>query len=235
MTGSRRVSLFALALPLALLCSPAVPGTGPAGAQSICDGAILLQHDDGSFENGYGWSGPGSRVPDFGAWAERYESDVVCSVQFLFIDSGDFQDQTMDVFVWSDESGNPGTVLCVLRDIDPGPIAPWPQISIHDVPINCETGGPHFVGFWGEWPGAVHGWYLAADENGSGSGSPRTRIAPGLGYPTGWNHPNVVPFYSGIRGVGIRELALQSSGLPEPRGVVPATWGAVKAFYAPGR
>ena len=111
--------------------------------------------------------------------------------------------------------------------INPGTIGIWPQITQHDVEIDdvC-LDGDYFVGWWGSWVSAVNGWYVAADENGIGGGIPRTNIAPAIGYPTGWNHPNLAFPACVDLGVGTYEI--------ECGGVVPAqegTWGAIKALY----
>jgi hypothetical protein len=204
--------------------------------EDFCPGTTMLQNDSGVFTNGYCWRAGGVVPPDYGSWAEGYDSGFVCGIQFLFTQTGSFFDQTMDVYVWeSDGGGNPppgpdpGNVLCALPGITPGPIAMWPEISMHDVLVCCETDGPHFVGFWGDWPGATCAWYVAADETGDGLGIPRTKIAPGIGYPTGWQHPNVQPIFANCRDLGIREFAGSGGCPPTPtRGM---TWGRIKALY----
>lgn len=206
----------------------------PSTDEEICPGATLLQHDDDSIENGYAWRFMGVIPPEYGSWAECYSSEFVCGIQFLF--TANYQlSNTMDVYVWeSVPDGNPppgpdpGNVICVLTDISPWPIAEWPEISAHDIQVCCETGGDHFVGYWGNWPLLQAGWYIAADENGPGSGCPRTKFAPGIGYPTGWGHPNLVPIFQ-CRDLGIREYAGLGDCEPTPAG--KSTWGRIKALY----
>jgi hypothetical protein len=203
--------------------------------QDICPGAELLQQDDGGFENGYAWRFGGVVPPDYGSFAECYESDFVCGIQFLFTQTGYFIGQSMDVYVWGyDPDGNPppgpdpGNVICILPGVVPGDIALWPEISAHDVQVCCDVNGDHFVGFWGNWPGLSNGWFIASDEDGPGTGCPRTKIAPGIGYPTGWNHTNVVgPFQA--QDLGIREFAGQGDCPPTP--ARQSTWGKIKALY----
>jgi hypothetical protein len=201
----------------------------------VCPGAQFLQNDDGSFENGYTWRFGGVVPPDYGSWAECYESDFVCGIQFLFTQTGYFLGQSMDVYVWDwDTDGNPppgpdpGNVICILPGVVPGDIALWPDISSHDVQVCCDVSGDHFIGFWGDWPGVSNGWFIASDENGPGLGCPRTKIAPGIGYVTGWNHPNVSPVFESARDLGIREYAGQGDCPPTPVGAT--TWGKIKAL-----
>jgi hypothetical protein len=56
--------------------------------------------------------------------------------------------------------------------------------------IEATVGPDFYVGHQGS--SGIHvPWWTAANENGSG-GSPWTCIAPGVGYPTGWQHPAIV-------------------------------------------
>lgn len=57
------------------------------------------------------------------------------------------------------------------------------------------------MGYWPEWPQDVQGWFVGADLDGFGGGCPYTNIAPGLGYPTGWNHVSIV--WGPTRALGI--------------------------------
>lgn len=203
--------------------------------QDICPGAVLLQNDDGSFENGYTWRSGGQVPPEYGSFAEGYESDFVCGIQFHFTQVGYFMGQSMNVFVWEwDDDGNPppgpdpGNVICLIPGIVPGPIAFWPEISAHDVQVCCDVDGGHFVGYWGDWPGMQNGWFIAADEDGF-EGLPRNKIAPGIGYETGWQHVNVVGPFSNCKSLGIREYA--GIGDCEPSPAQPTTWGMIKALY----
>lgn len=208
----------------------------PAEDEDICPGTGLLQHDSDSFTNGYCWRGNGVVPPDYGSWAERYGAEFVCGVQLLFTQMGNFTGQTMDVYLWeSNQVGDPfpgpdpGNVICALPGINPGPIAIWPEISVHEIPVCCRTGGPHFIGFWGDWPGATSGWFVAADETGDGAGTPRTKIAPGIGYPTGWQHPSAHPAFANCRDLGIREFAGFGGCPPTP--ATRTTWGRIKSLY----
>lgn len=219
----------------------------------FCPATSLRRHDDGGYENAFCWRYMGNVSPDYGSWAECYESDYVCAIEFLFTQEY-HSGETMDVYIWeSDPEGNPppgpdpGNVICYLPDVYPGTIAEWPEISAHNVEVCCYTGGAHFVGYWGNWPGDRDrdrcGWFVAVDEDGFygfGEPCPRTKIAPGIGYETGWNHPNVHPIMADVVALGIREFAgpgdCGTSSAPDPDDPVPATaepttWGKIKALY----
>lgn len=202
--------------------------------QDFCPGASFLQNDDGTFENGYAWRYGGTVPPDYGSWAECYEADFVCGIQLMLTQTGYYIGQTMDVYVWeSVPEGNPppgpdpGNALCVLYDVSPGPIAFWPEISSHNIQVCCVTNGDHFVGYWPNWPGIGTGWFIASDEDGPGLGCPRTKFAPGIGYPTGWGPPNLVPIFA-CKDLGIREFA--GLGDCQPTAVRSRTWGRIKSL-----
>jgi hypothetical protein len=210
-----------------------LPNTGEG---DFCPGTVLQQHDDDSFENGYAWRFAGVVPPDYGSWAECYESDFVCGVEFLLTQTGYYVGQTMDVYVWEwDDDGNPppgpdpGNVICMLTGVAPGPIAMWPEISVHDIRVCCPTGGAHFVGYWPNWPGAPAAWYVASDENGPGGGCPRMKIAPGIGYPTGWSELDIMPTFEDCKALGIREYAGLGDCQATP--TEKTTWGSIKALH----
>jgi hypothetical protein len=189
---------------------------------------MLMCNDDGGFENGYCWQYGGCVEPYYGAWAEQYfDKWVIVALHLGLTQAGGDIGQTLDAYVWEDDGGdNPGNVLYMEADIDPGPIAFWPSISMHKIYfINPPWVFVHWwVGWWGNWPGVGCGWYVAADEDGFG-GYPRTNIAPGIGYPTGWQHPNVVPTFGGCQALGICVWVIPSTATET------TTWGQIKALY----
>ncbi|MEZ4650243.1 MAG: right-handed parallel beta-helix repeat-containing protein [Candidatus Eisenbacteria bacterium] len=157
-------------------------------------GTTFLFHADETYENGYAWRYGGITEPYYSAFAERFEgSTIVNTAVFDFTQVGNQLDQTMDVYVWDDDGGIPGAVLCVVTDIIPDFISWWPEVSRHTVDLPaCATGPVWWTGFWGNWPLAASGWFIAADLDGPGGGAPYTNITPGIGYPTGWNNVSVV-------------------------------------------
>ena len=218
----------ALALPLASLGpsenSAVLP---PANPRDFCAEATLQQHDDGVFEFAFAWESWGNAPPDWGAWAECYDADFVCGIEFLFSRAYEWWPPAlMDVYVWADDgqappNNNPGAVIYLAAGVDPGEIAVWPEISTHQVQVCCPTGGPHFVGFWGNWVDSMPAWYLAVDVDGP-AGCPRTKV-----YLEGWQRPD--EWTGPLTSLGIREYDGPGDCVPTP--AVPPTWGAVKAMF----
>jgi hypothetical protein len=134
----------------------------------------------------------------------------VCYGVFYFTQLGDYVDQTVDIYVWDDDGGLPGNVICASIGNDPGPIAMWPDVSSHIFEINCQTSGSHFLGYWGDWPGERFGWAGAVSENGPLSCSV-TKYAPGSGHPTGWGPVQIAFDY--VQSLAIDEYA--AAGPPE--------------------
>jgi len=227
--------LFALLLMAGAASAADFSSTGvgvgvlvPSADENPCPGSELLCNDDGGFENGYAWQYGGIVAPDYGAFAEGYEitESSVCGVQLKLTQVGNFVGQSCDVYVWDSDGTNPNNVLAVATGVVVSAPAQWPSISNHDVdtPDIAEMTGGVFVGYWGNWPGAGSGYYVAADQDGFG-GLPRTNIAPGIGYPTGWNDPSVV--WGTTQALG---LCAYVSGEP-PIPVENATWGEIKNLY----
>ncbi len=165
----------------------------------------LRQNHDNSFENAYTWVYSGVIAPEFGAFAEQFEGNCnLCEIQLYLTQIGNQSDQTMDVMIWQDDhTGNPGELLLHLTDIDPGPIAIWPEVTRVDIPVSLVVDDTWWIGWWGNWPGETAGWLCAADEDGAG-GEPRTKVAPGIGYPSGWDHPDIVPSWANAKSLGIQ-------------------------------
>jgi hypothetical protein len=82
-----------------------------------------------------------------------------------------------------------------------------------------------WVGFWGNWPGELQGWLIGADLDGPGS-APKTNIAPGIGFPTGWQNVSVA--FGPTRALAIGAEIVECQPTPAKQ----STWGIVKALYA---
>ena len=205
------------------------------GRESGC--GDLLLNSDSSYEGGWGWQYEGVAPPYYGAFAECYQDPaMVCSAVFdLSTASSDSDDATMDVYLWTDQEGQPGAVQCVLRIVDPGVVDFWPRVSRHviDLPPDCCSDAAWWVGYWGTWVGAKAGWYVGADLDGGGTyerSCPLTNIAPGLGYPTGWTDVSIV--WGPTVSLGIGAMTLPCETTP----TTSAGWGEIKVlFSASGR
>ena len=190
-----------------------------------CAQGTLYYNHDGSFENGYAWQYGGIVAPYYGAFAEGYDlgaGTLWCASMWLS-QTGYFTNQTCDVYVWESDGSNPTNVLGVVTGVLPSGIAYWPSISQHDVDVNVYCPGAFFVGYWGTWLNSYAPWYCAADLDGFG-GLPRTNIAPGIGYPTGWQDPSIIWGTTQSMGLG---GYFGEGGSPAQ----PETWGSIKALF----
>lgn len=190
------------------------PMVGPAASVGIGAGRVVVQHGttnctdlrtnaDGSYENAYAWQYGGTVAPDFGAFADCFTVvGLLCGAAFDFTAIGYQAGQTMDVYAWESDGGQPGAVAAMSVGVDPGPVAFWPALSRHVVDLVASpTTAEVWVGSWGDWPGERSGWFIGADTNGFG-GCPHTNIAPGVGYPTGWQNVSIVWGTTQALGIG---------------------------------
>lgn len=199
------VSSIAVADGGGAVTAPSVPGGVQVENRANCYG--IQQHHDDSFEGAYGWTFDAVAEPYYGAFAECFDGvGTVCQVQYWLTQLGNQNGKTMDLLIWEDDhTGNPGAVLYLVPNVDPGPVARWPDVSRHDFDLDVLVPNDKWwAGYWGDWAGEQAGWFVAADENGPGGGCPRTNIAPDIGYPAGWEHPNVVLPWEDCRALGIQ-------------------------------
>lgn len=204
------------------------PGNGivvPSDRENPCPGSELFMNADGSYETGYAWQYGGVVPPDYGAFAEGYSAmGTVCGISYKFTTIG-WNYGTMDCYIWDSDGENPLNVLALVPGINPGGVGQWPNVTTHDVGVpDTAVDGEGFVGYWGNWPGSIPQWFVAADLDGPG-GMPRTKIAPGIGYPTGWQNPSIVWDET------VQALGMGGYVLPAPNPVEPTTWGRMKLLY----
>ncbi len=219
------VMLFALPVPVTaqVAVGSKVEADEPAFDGEPC-GEVLF-NSDGRIEAAYAWQYGGVQAPYYGAFAEGYSTVVqICSV---FFDFGQIsqQDQTMDVYVWEDSDGVPGAVLAMEPSVDPGAIFQYPDFSRHSVPVSLGRCTPSawWVGYWGDWPDALAGWFIGADLDGTGGGRSKSNFAPGLGYPTGWQNLSVAWGATQALHIGAEVIPC------EPTPTVLKSWGDLKA------
>lgn len=190
-----------------------------------CTGFLIYNHDF-SFENGYCWQLQGTAPPYYGAWGEGFDvgdANIECGVYWL-TQIGYYMGQPMDAYVWSGGvAGPPNGVLCVVPGIVGLNIGFWPTCTMNEVEIGCCVRSDFTVGYWADFADEVCGWYVCADENGF-AGFPWTNIAPGIGYPTGWQHPRVA-FPAAV------SLGLGATFTDTPTPAQSQTWGAIKALF----
>ncbi len=204
--------------------SGTVLGPGP----DACAHGTLFMNHDGSFENGYAWQYGGCVAPYYGAFGEGYDlgsAGACCGAFWVSTLPGYFFGQSADCYVWAGGVGGaPGAVLGVVTGVVFSNVPNWPTCAENDVEMHIIVSGPFTVGYWGNWPGALCGYFCAADLNGFG-GAPWTNIAPGIGYPTGWNDPSIV--WGPTQSMGIGVYFGDCGNTPAE----PQTWGAIKALF----
>ena len=104
----------------------------------------------------------------------------------------------------------------------------------NDFNIGCDVAAEFTLGYWVDFSASPHEWWVCADENGPG-GHPWTCIAPGVGYPTGWNPVTVVfpSCTSLVIGAFLapREPSSVEEFPEEGQPVESPTWGQVQAIF----
>jgi len=195
-------------------------------AESCPGGGWLVANHDGTFENGYAWQYAGIQPPYYGAFGEGIEGfqwTVACVALWVSTEPGYFSGQTCDVYIWDGGVDSPPTsVLGMVAGVVLGNVPVWPMCGENDVWINMGVHGDFTVGYWGNWPGGHAAYYCGADLSGSG-GHPWTWIAPGVGYPTGWNDPSIV--WGPTRSMGC------GAWFAHPASVEARSWGSIKALF----
>jgi hypothetical protein len=197
------------------------------GPDRECSGGTLFHNHDGSFESAYTWQYEGCQSPYFGALGEAYDlgaGTISCAALWL-TDLADyiFFPDNADCYLWDGGvSTDPGGVLALVPNVHMPSLPYWPTVRQYDVDMNIAVSGPVTVGCWGPWPYETWWWYCAADLDGP-PGHPWTCIAPGIGYPSGWQDPSIVWGPTSAMGCGV----YFEQGTP----VESETWGAVKALF----
>jgi hypothetical protein len=190
-----------------------------------CLGVLVYNHDS-SFEYAYCWDTDGCIPPYYGAFAEAFDvgaAVVECGLYWL-TEIGYMPTAIVDVYIWQGGiTGPPGDVLFMEPDVNLGGMGAWPQYTLCEAPIGCCVDGEFSVGLWADFSLEYCLWYVCSDESGD-EGHPWTHIAPGIGYPTGWQHPNVV--FPNCVSMGIGATVIE-----DPSPVGSRTWGAIKALF----
>jgi hypothetical protein len=194
------------------------------GTDDCASGNLIYNHD-GSFENGYAWHYGGCVPPYFGALAEAYDlgAGMASCASYWLTSMPGWESNPGNCYLWEGGVDSaPGAVLGVVTDAAFGNLPQWPQVGENDVAMNIEVAGSFTVGIWQDCPGALANWFCAADLDGP-PGHPWTCIAPGIGYPSGWQDPSIVWGPTSSMGCGV----YFEQGTPVER----ETWGAVKSLF----
>lgn len=209
--------------------------TGPGigfliGNTEGTDCGSLVFHTDSSYENGYAWRYGGVQPPDYGAFAECIDGPAkLCSVVADLTRINDLGLRPVDVFVYGDDGGIPGAVLASYPGNDPGPIGFWPSVTRHVFPVTVECLGvdaPIYVAVYdSEASFGISSYFVGADLDGPGGGCTLTKIAPGIGYPTGWQNVSIVWGPTQALGLGAEIVPC------DPVPVLETSWGRIKTLY----
>lgn len=231
-----RIAALVVAGLLLTLLSPALPEShphlGPADDTTIvtattqeCPGTNFHNHDD-SLEGGYCWQYGGIVPPYYGAFAEGFDlgcAQLTCASLWV-TQNGYWDGQTFDLYVWDGGvTGPPGEVLVLCPDQQMESIPYWPTFGRNDLPLSADVSGEFSLGYWAHFADCPCGWYIGSDMDGPG-GFPWTCVVPGIGYPSGWQSPEVIWGFLQSLGVG-------GYFIEEPSPVVAPSWGAVRHLF----
>jgi hypothetical protein len=201
-------------------------------------GSVVMNFDEVS--DGIAWQYGGVEPPYYGAMANYFPGvNRVSGIRLYMTRNGAmaYTALPLDIYVWAtDASGCPTAVMGVTSGVTFAMPAAWPEVSCVDVAINqVSVNGRCAVGYWPPWPGGAAQWYIAADDCDSGTGL--TNVAPGIGYPSGWQGVSVMPWCvptgtgtpcGGRDGcIGIGMWTPDSSGVA----VETSSWGSIKNLF----
>ncbi len=212
-----------------------IEGSGvhlPTTDTDPCPPSVLALNHDGSSESGFTWTYLGIQEPDYGALAEGYPASsggIVCGIELMLSRWATMNGVgEIDLYVWEydTDADDPGSVLAVTTAVPVSGVAYWPGISTVD--LDCQdavvTEAGFFVGYWPRsFAGVAAEFGCVIDVDGPG-GVPRTNIAPGIGYPTGWQNLTVAGYEIAAWGIGGWVAS-------NPTPIDPTSWGSVKALY----
>lgn len=191
--------------PAPTILAAIVALAGIAGSSSAEPGLTgLVANADGSWESGLRWGPEGVEGPEFGAFAERMPvTGAITAVEVTLgrLDHSGPTSFLLEVFVWADAEGLPGPVVALASFDFVGELPVLPLADVLSVPIEAPI-------LRTPWAGAritsnADGDLVAvaADLDGGAFVAPMTNIAPGLGFPVGWQPVGTV--FEPARSLGI--------------------------------
>ncbi len=183
---------------------------------------------DGDYDNAAYWDYGGVALPDYGAFAERY--DGIGSATQLVVDLTGigltvFAD--VDLYLWQDDEGVPGQVIRhEPQVVVPGTYPFYPAFGrfFLDFSSPVAVNGTWWIGYWPNWPSSNFVFAIGLDADGD-SVTGATKVAPGQDWPQGWQALDTV--WPGGKHFGIGAMFEPSPPVP----VETTSWGRVKAIY----
>jgi hypothetical protein len=198
----------------------------PTNVSADCSGGEHVANHDFSFEWAYCWYGPGVLEPYYGSLGEAYDlgsGEIVCG-SFWMTQMPYYIETTKDAYVWDGGvTREPGSVLFYLHQFHCGP-SPWPEYSEVVLELGVHVDDEFTIGYWADWADAGFCDKFIGGDHDEPGGNPWTCIAPGLPWPSGWQHASVR--WPPVRSWGI--------GVYFEDDVTPTdspTWGTVKALF----
>lgn len=190
------------------------------------DCGTVVMNSDGTYETAYTWSYGGLAEPYYGAFAECYDGPAqVCAFVGDLTDLGHMAPVRMDIYVWQDAGGVPGAVVATRSEIEFSFAGVWPAVArnVFQLEQPVCVGPKYWIGCCATPSAGDVFYWVAADLDGPG-GCPMTNIAPGLGYPSGWQDPGIVWLPTAAMGVGAQVVNCP------PTPTQDTSWGRVKAL-----
>lgn len=177
------------------------------GAATASGPGEPLSGHDGGFEDAYCWSPEGVVPPDYGIFAESFDSGgptYLLGASFWLTQAGDYGGEPVDVYIYDGGvTSEPGAVLDVLPSVVFPFVPEWPEVGHNRLNYFSEVDGEFTIGLWSGYAPDLCPVYVGADRDGlTGGGHPWTKVAPGLGFPEGWQHPEVVFGPTAALGIG---------------------------------
>jgi len=175
---------------------------------------LFLKNADNSYEAALSWTGSGT-AGHYGTFAEPFELPTdrdgsPCLAILQFSDNGNHVETEIDLIFWADDDGQPGEVLGMLEGLPLGYIAEWPSLAqrtqeVYELqPIGIR--GKFWAGLRAVVDPDKCSLMMLADVSGDPNQGQRramTRIAPGLGYPEGWQSLEVLLGQPAALGIGV--------------------------------
>ncbi len=199
----------------------------------------LRFHHDGTFEDAFCFQLAGVAPPHYGAFAEGFTSgrqDYLISEIALWVTQvGYYGSEPLDLYIWhGGVAGPPGLVLYLSAGRQLQNVPMWPLVAENRLSVSALLPpGDFSVGFWANFSQICCTWFIASDRSGN-PGQPWVNVAPGVGFPSGWRHPEIL-WSPPVRSLGLGATVIPYNlGVPEaPPGEAPvaSTWGRIKDLY----
>ena len=98
----------------------------------------------------------------------------------------------------------------------------WPTCGQNDVEMAACVDGEFAIGCWADFSDESCQYFVGRDLDGP-PGWPWTKVAPGIGFPTGWQHPNI--FWDHTQSLTIGAYFAEG-GTP----IESMSWGRIRAL-----